>query len=1293
MATRSWSDLFPTSRVTHLKPSKSDHLPILVEVRSTIPRKRRRKRRFRFEEHWLHEAECANVVKDGWESVTGNDPFQTICMRIEQTRKALWVWSDQKFGHLKAEIERIRAKLAVFYDKSLSAYPEEERLELETKLNDLLYHEHNYWQQRSRVMWLTDGDLNTRFFHHRASNRKKRNAISGLFNNDGVWCTEDSDLENIVLDYFGTLFSTSSPKNMDLFTNLFPQVVTGEMNSELVREFGEEEILQALNQMHPLKAPGPDGFSPIFYQRYWSVVGRDVIAAVRCFMNSEDFLREVNGTYVTLIPKVKEVENMQQLRPISLCNVIYKLGSKVLANRLKPLLQDIIAPTQSAFVPGRQISDNSLLAFELSHFLKRRTGGSHGYGALKLDMSKAYDRVEWEFIEAVMRSMGFDQIWINWIMGCVTTVSYSFLLNGEPRGHLIPTRGLRQGDSISPYLFLLCAEGLSRMLSYEEEQHRLHGIAIAMGAPSINHLFFADDSFVFMKAEREECARVKEILKWYEDASGQQVNFQKSKISFSKNVDIGCQEELAEVFGVERVDKHDKYLGLPTKVSYSKIEAFQFIMEKTKNKMKNWKDKTLSVAGKEVMIKSVVQSVPTYVMSCFELPKHLCQEMHRCMAEFWWGDSEKGRKIHWLAWDKMCVPKEEGGLGFRNMEYFNQALLAKQGWRILRHPDSLLGKTLKAKYFPNNDFIHASVNQGDSYTWRSLMKGKVLLEKGLRFQVGLGTRISVWFDPWIPRPYSFRPYSTVMEGLEDLTVADLIDPDSKDWMVDWLEELFFADEVDLIRKIPLSLRNPEDRLIWHFDKRGLYSVKSGYHVARCVASLSSHVSTSNSQGDKDLWRRVWHARVQPKVRNFVWRLVKNIVPTKVNLGRRVNLDERICPFCRCESETTLHVFMECNVIACMWLFSSLGLRAKNHTTNSVKEWVLDMLDVLNKSQVDIFFMLLWAIWSERNKLVWNGGTFNPMHTVTWSMHLLSEYQRCHPEKSTHKSPRGAAAKWMFPPRGRLKINVDGAYKSNEGCGGIGVVVRDEMGIFRGARSRKIPYMYSAFHGEAEACRAGLLMALHHSWKQVELEIDCAILATALNQQMEDNSEVSRILDDCKNYLHGFDWIRVRHIYREANSVANRLAHFASLDHVVDLCLDEAPVFIQDVLYEDNCNATMLARGSAWGFICGFRMGFRLEFQKVERSRSSSPSTSSSSHYLSKCLLRGTVVLQVLYSHTRFPNSNNIVFGKEKSIELVIIGEDGGLYSLYISEAYWSNSFFNAKIGVSDKRLISILKIT
>ncbi|XP_062011862.1 uncharacterized protein LOC133728462 [Rosa rugosa] len=914
LANREWMDLFLSSRVIHLKPSKSDHLPIFIEVSTTRPRKKRKKKRFRFEAHWLQDAECANVVRRGWNEVEGLNPFHTVCMKIERTRQALWDWSKEKFGNLKVEIEKVRAMLSTFYDKSLSAPPEEERLCLEAKLNDLLLHEHNYWKQCSQVMWLTEGDLNSRYFHQKATNRRRRNEIKGLYNSEGVWCTEESELEKIVLGYFGNLFTTNHPTNVELFTNLFPQVISNEMNSQLIKEFSEDEVLKALKQMHPMKAPGPDGFSPIFYQRYWPVVGKDVTAAIRCFMGSEHLLREVNGTYVTLIPKVKAVEHMQQLRPISLCN----------------------------------------------------------------------------------------------------------------------------------------------------------------------------------------------------------------------NVRMEIQEELASVLGVERVDKHDKYLGLPTEVSYSKTEAFQFIMEKTRNKMKGWKEKMLSMAGKEVMIKSVVQSVPTYVMSCFELPKHMCQEMHRCMAEFWWGDSDKGRKIHWLAWDKMCATKEEGGLGFRNMELFNQALLAKQGWRLLKCPNSLLATTLRAKYYPDGDFLNARVNPGDSYTWRSLMKGRDLLHKGVRYQVGTGSNISMWFDPWIPRPHTFKPFSGVMEGLEGLRVSDLIDPESREWMHEWLEELFTVEEMELIRKIPLSRRSPDDRLVWHYDNRGVYNAKSGYHVAR---SFSTQGSTSQGHAQmKALWRTVWHARVQSKIRVFVWRLLKHIILTKAALNRRFGLADQVCNFCNCDVESDLHIFKECNVIACLWLFSPLGLPARNHAATSLKEWIIDVIESLNKQQVDMFFILLWAIWSERN-------------------------------------------------RGRLKINLDAAFNANSGSGGIGIVIRDDKGRFKGAWSRYMPYLGSALHGEAEACRAGLLLAVHQGWKEVEVESDCTILVAALNHNVEDNSEVSRILDDCRDYLQCFDYFRIHHIYREANSVAHRFAHFASLDRVVDLSLVEAPDFLQDVPYEDLCNATMHARGT------------------------------------------------------------------------------------------------------------------
>ncbi|PRQ56718.1 putative RNA-directed DNA polymerase [Rosa chinensis] len=840
-----WRDLFPASRVRHLDPSTSDHVPILLEVRiQKKRRKKRKKKRFKFEECWLLDETCKEVVKSSWESVSGVGPTQLLWNRMQSTRAALESWSEKSFGCIRKEIAKIRNQLSVFYDSSLSAPLEEDRVALQLKLNDLLHQEQVFWRQRAKVFWLKDGDLNTKFFHQRVKNRKKKNTLTGLFNNDGVWSTEVEELEDIVLHYFNDLFTSSYPED---FQNILEGVLHGVSevdNRALTRRIDKEEVFAAIKNMHPSKSPGPDGFSQCFFQTFWELVGDDIVGAVREFFVSKESLRAVNSTYVALIPKVEVPQYMHQLRPISLCNVVYKIGSKVLANRLKPLLDSLISPFQSAFVPGRLISDNSLMAFEVSHCLKRRRSGKVGYCALKLDMSKAYDRVEWVFLEAVMRKMGFGEEWIRWIMDCVSTVSYSFIINGEPRGRVIPSRGLRQGDSISPYLFLLCSEVLSRSILNAERIGSLYGVRICMGAPSISHLFFADDSFIFFRAGRDDCEVVKSLLLAYERASGQQVNYQKSCISFSKNVDILMQEGIATILGVIRVDKHDKYLGLPIELSYSKVEAFGFLNEKIRNRTQGWREKTLSTAGKEVLIKAVAQAIPSYVMSCFEVPRYLCDEMHRVIAQFWWGDEGDARKIHWIAWEKLCYPKCQGGLGFRNMHIFNLALLTKQGWRLIQQPDSIIAKLLKAKYFPRCSFLEAELKGGESYTWRSILLGRKVLEKGMRFQVGDGESIRVWDDPWVPVPYSFRPYSPVMEGLEELRVADLIDPITKDWLVDFMGELFTAGEVEKMACIPLSLRGAHDRLIWHYTKSGLYSVRSGYHAYNALVGGMDRASSS-----------------------------------------------------------------------------------------------------------------------------------------------------------------------------------------------------------------------------------------------------------------------------------------------------------------------------------------------------------------------------------------------------------------------------------------------------------------
>jgi hypothetical protein len=209
-----------------------------------------------------------------------------------------------------------------------------------------------------------------------------------------------------------------------------------------------------------------------------------------------------------------------------------------LANQLKNILHDIISSYQSAFVLGRLISDNILVAYETMHIMQSRMWGKEGFIGVKLDMSKAYDRVEWTFLRAVMNKMGFDSRWVDLVMKCVSTINYAVLINGSPMGIFYPSRGLRQGDPLSPYLFLLCAECLSNLLSNAEKKDYITGVPISPKGPFISHLLFADDCILFCKANRVEWRRSLKLINVYEAGSGQKVNFNKTSVFFSRNTNF-----------------------------------------------------------------------------------------------------------------------------------------------------------------------------------------------------------------------------------------------------------------------------------------------------------------------------------------------------------------------------------------------------------------------------------------------------------------------------------------------------------------------------------------------------------------------------------------------------------------------------------------------------------------------------------------------------------------------------------------------------------------------------------
>lgn len=348
------------------------------------------------------------------------------------------------------------------------------------------------WVQRARANWLKHGDRNTSFFHNYATSRRRKNMVKALIADHGIRHEDKETMCTMVKDYFSNLF-TSEVEQVDMSVlGYVNRKVTNNMNQLLLAPFSGEEVKKALFGIGDLKAPGPDGLHAIFYKRFWGMLGEDLVTEVLEAVNTYSVPQGWNDTAIVMIPKCENPEKVSQFRPISLSNVVYKVISKMLSNRLNSILPDIISDNQSAFVSGRLITDNILLAYECIHAIKRKKG-KRGLCAVKLDMHKAYDRVEWIFLEKIMSKMGFDSRWVKLIMACVTSVRYTVRFNSMETDVIVPTRGLRQGNPLSPYLFLIVAEGLSSMLHGAEERGELEGVRVCRDAPVVSHLLFADD--------------------------------------------------------------------------------------------------------------------------------------------------------------------------------------------------------------------------------------------------------------------------------------------------------------------------------------------------------------------------------------------------------------------------------------------------------------------------------------------------------------------------------------------------------------------------------------------------------------------------------------------------------------------------------------------------------------------------------------------------------------------------------------------------------------------------------
>ncbi|KAG7593815.1 hypothetical protein ISN45_Aa01g026030 [Arabidopsis thaliana x Arabidopsis arenosa] len=409
----SWFHLFPRVQAEFLERVGSDHRPLFIRF---VSENITRSGRFMFDKRWMAKPELLNIIREGWNK-EGNEGQTDLLHRISECRKLISQWKRSSSQNSKIRIKQLRNQLD---NEGMKMHPHHGLMRsLKWDLAKAYREEELYWKLRSKEKWLSEGDRNTKFFHGSVQRRRVQNRVLSLFDDNEIEQFAEGSKGEIAVEYFRKMFTSSNPSLiLEALHRMVPRVTTS-MNTELTKTVTSEEIKKAVFSIRGDSTPGVDGMSAHFYQTYWDIVGPQVIDEVQRFFQSGILPSEWNFTQICLIPKKVNPSRMTDLRPISLCSVIYKIVSKILCARLKQFLPSLISATQGAFVVGRLISDNILLAHKMVHALRTNPHCDEDFIAIKTDMSKAYDRVEWNFLEELLLRLGFDIRWVQWIMSCV----------------------------------------------------------------------------------------------------------------------------------------------------------------------------------------------------------------------------------------------------------------------------------------------------------------------------------------------------------------------------------------------------------------------------------------------------------------------------------------------------------------------------------------------------------------------------------------------------------------------------------------------------------------------------------------------------------------------------------------------------------------------------------------------------------------------------------------------------------------------------------------------------------
>nr|KAJ0196777.1 hypothetical protein LSAT_V11C700381330 [Lactuca sativa] len=962
---------FPLSAVTAHSRELSDHSPITIQSAvadiGPIP--------FKLFNSWMFKEGFDKLVIDSWSRFVGyGNPDAYLAAKLKFLKNVIRKWRKEACKIESKELDGWISMVKNFekqaetrpltdveigkWNEGIKKIEELERL----KTMDL--------KQKARIKWTIDGDENSKFFHGFINSKNRRNHIHGLTIN-GCWTTEVNLIKEEVLNFYKAKFSENSAVRPKFINPAFKTLSTMEA-IRIEAAFSLEEIKDAVWQCGSEKAPGPDGFTFAFLKKFWDTVKADIMNFVRHFENHGTLSGGCNSSFITLVPKVKDPLSLHDCRPINLIGCLNKIISKLLSTRLKSVIGSIIDDVQSAYVEGRCILDGPLIINEICSWAKR---SKKKVLLFKVDFDKAFDSVNWEYLDSILGQMGFGNKWRMWIRGSLRSARASVIINGSPTKEFPITKGVRQGDPLSPYLFIIAMEGLNVALKTARDKEIFKGIKVPGSGPTISHLFYADDALFIGEWSRSNLKNLARILRCFHIASGLSVNFHKSRVLGigSSTQELSSWESL---LGCESGKLPFDYLGVPVGANMNLKKHWQPILKKFRTKLSIWKAKTLSFGGRLTLVKFVLGNLPTYYLSLFKALSGILEEMEKIRRIFLWGGCEDKRKIHWVSWDKVLADKSEGGLGVGSIRALNVGLLIKWWWRLKKEEQGLWSKVIHGIHNLDKKPFGYLSSKKRSGVWscigrtiNQLARIGVAGNDIFELEVKSGNNTLFWYDPWLGSGILKEKYPTLFEldAQKKCSVADRISGSTFTWS--WKSNPSYLGLGPAVQALitdlsGVQLAHGADRYKCKLTGDGKYTVSSVRKV------LEINLSSVNGQSIIN-----WYKVVPIKVSGFIWRAVQGRIPAAVELeSRGILVNSLLCSLCIGQQESVDHVLICCpfaheireNIMR--WCGVSLNHRSLQTTKEllqSISAW--GSCSKKRKRLTIIIYGMLWCIWRYRNK--------------------------------------------------------------------------------------------------------------------------------------------------------------------------------------------------------------------------------------------------------------------------------------------------------------------------------------